>query len=83
MLSGRTGTRANIGRPQVRWQDGVELAKMLAPSVPLGNKGHVSVGTRMFEAMRDLKNQVAHFPSRARALFDLPSASDSSRNVAA
>ena len=30
--AGRTGTRCNIGRPQIRWQDGVNLAERVADS---------------------------------------------------
>ena len=50
---GRTGTRLNIGRPQMRWHQGCELAR----AVKQENKGRekVSIGTAIFNVLSNLR----------------------------
>ena len=53
MLAGRTGTRCNIGRPQVRWDSGVELAQEVLKSKRLTQKGGkvMSISSRIKNAL--------------------------------
>ena len=50
--SGRTGTRANIGRPQVRWEQGVANAKSILSARTKSQSGGnaLTIGTIIFNA---------------------------------
>ena len=44
LTAGRTATRCNVGRPQVRWEDGYLIAKDVLESRDLGLKGQNALG---------------------------------------
>ena len=60
MLAGRTGTRCNIGRPQVRWDSGVELAQEVLKSKRLTQKGVnvMSISSRIKNALAAITQSV-------------------------
>ena len=62
VTAGRTGTRCNIGRPQIRWEDGVKLASEVKCSRATSLKGGnaVSIGTRIRNAFVHLSESVQH-----------------------
>ena len=53
VLAGRTGTRLNIGRPQVRWCDGLCIAKHVLEGRQESQKGRnaLSISVRIREAL--------------------------------
>ena len=55
--AGRTGTRLNIGRPQVRWEDGVALAREVAKGRHQSESGGapLTIGTRIRKALDALR----------------------------
>ena len=62
LFSGRTGTRLNIGRPQVRWQDGCAIARSTqqARTTALRGQNARTVGTiikEVFDAARAFVNR--------------------------
>ena len=61
VFGGRSGTRVNNGRPQVRWADGVAVAKQVSQGRSLTLRGNnaVTIGTLIREAVVN-----------TRALFD-------------
>ena len=58
VFAGRTGTRLNIGRPQVRWSDGLDVARSLCEIRSESVKGSnaLSIGTRIREALSGLRD---------------------------
>ena len=64
---GRTGTRANIGRPQVRWADGLIFAEEIITGRSMSQDGSnaLSIGTAMREAMIAARNFVEQFNSQS------------------
>ena len=61
LMAGNTGTRLNIGKPQIRWEQGVELARELDKQRKMSIRGSnvLSLHTRWQNAMsgiRDLWN---------------------------
>ena len=60
LLVGRTGTRLNIGRPQVRWEHGVDLAREVLQSRDVSLKGSnaMTIGTRIRNALSSLATAV-------------------------
>ena len=62
-LSGRTGTRCNVGRPQTRWADGVNIAQHVLNGRTLNSKGTqaLSIGTAIMEAMDTARAFVEQF----------------------
>ena len=52
------GTRLNIGRPQVRWTDGVECAKCVCDTRSVSTKGSnaLSISIRIRDAIKELTN---------------------------
>ena len=65
IFAGRTGTRCNIGRPQVRWEAGVTLARELIQSRGIASRGGnaISIGTR-------IRNTFAQLTSAAQQSFN-------------
>ena len=60
---GRTGTRLNIGRPQVRWADGTDVARFVLDgrqSSLIGNNA-LSVGSAIREGMIIARGFVEQF----------------------
>jgi len=57
VLAGRTGTRLNIGRPQVRWLDGVRVATSVCESRSVSKKGGnaLSISSRIRESLNELR----------------------------
>jgi len=57
VLAGRTGTRLNIGRPQVRWTDGLSVALEVVKVRQESLKGNnaLSISTRIREALSELR----------------------------
>ena len=62
--AGRTSTRQNIGRPQVRWSDGVELATHIFETRNVSAQGSnaVTVSTRTREALTFLGGLMPDVP---------------------
>ena len=60
MRAGRTGTRLNIGQPQIRWEEGLALAKSVLSTrdTSLIGNNSLSIGTRIREAMQILRTIV-------------------------
>ena len=60
IFAGRTATRLNIGRPQVRWQDGLNVAQSVLEARDLSEKGSnsLSVASRIREALIDISASV-------------------------
>ena len=60
VVAGRTDTRCNIGRPQVRWEAGVELAEQYLRSRTEAIRGGnaLTVGTRIRQALANLRSVV-------------------------
>ena len=52
IFAGRTGTRANIGRPQMRWEAGIALARSFLEGrrISVCGKNSLSVGSRIRNA---------------------------------
>ena len=63
LYSGRTGTRCNVGRPQMRWSDGVLLAQQVLDGRTHNEHGThaLSIGTAIFEAMTSARAFVESF----------------------
>ena len=61
IFSGRTGTRLNIGRAQVRWIDGVRVAETVVESRSTSVKGSnaLSISSRIRESIKELRDSVA------------------------
>ena len=57
VLAGRTGTRLNIGRPQVRWTDGLSVALEVVKVRQESLKGNnaLSISSRIREALLELR----------------------------
>ncbi len=57
LFAGRTGTRVNIGRPQVRWSDGLEVARNVCESIskPVKGSNSLSIVSRIREALSGLR----------------------------
>ena len=53
VLAGRSGTRLNIGRPQVRWSDGFDVAKLVVEGrqVSLVGGNSLSISNRIRDAL--------------------------------
>ena len=65
LFSGRTGTRMNIGRPQVRWHDGCELATMTLNARPTSRRGNNartigSIIKEVLDTARQIVNRSSH-----------------------
>ena len=60
---GRTGTRLNIGRPQVRWEDGTKVARGIIQEVDGSVQGRskVTIGT----AIRNLVQRISRLANSA------------------
>ena len=60
VVAGRTGTRCNIGRPQMRWEDGLKLAREVMSSRATSLKGNnaLTIGTRIRNAFLELSDTV-------------------------
>ena len=60
----RTATRLNMSRPQVRWVDGVEIARVASQSRVLAARGNnaITIGTIISEALAHARDfaQVFH-----------------------
>ena len=63
--AGRTGTRRNIGRPQVRWVDGVEIARVVSQGRSMAKKGNNAITIRPM-----IKEAVAQAHGVAQSFFD-------------
>ena len=52
LLAGRTGTRADGGRPQPRWESGISLARSLLQTRDVSARGNnsLSIGSRIRQA---------------------------------
>ena len=63
IFRGRTGTRLNIGRPQVRWADGLSVARLLLEGrqSSLDGNNALSVGSAIREAITIARNYVEMF----------------------
>ena len=61
VFAGRTGTRLNIGRPQVRWSDGLSVAASVCEGRAETQRGanSLSIATRIREALSVLREPVA------------------------
>ena len=61
VFAGHTGTRLNIGRPQVRWSDGLSVAASVCESRSETQRGanSLSIATRIREALSVLREPVA------------------------
>ena len=59
LLAGQTGTRLNIGRPQVRWSDGERIAASLQASraTSLDGSNALSITNRIRETLDFLRIQ--------------------------
>ena len=59
VLAGRTGTRTDDGKPQPRWEAGIELARAYVQSrgTCQRNKNAISVSSRIREAVSYIKEQ--------------------------
>ena len=60
-VAGRTGTRLNIGQPQIRWEEGLALAKEVHHNTRDASlvdtcRSKISIGTRIREAVKALRN---------------------------
>ena len=69
LLAGRTGTRENIGRPQVRWADGVELATQVLQSRTISQRSSnaLTIGTIIRETVNASRDFVVqHFSNPDR-----------------
>ena len=57
LFAGRTGTRLNVGRPQVRWEDGVRNAEAVIEANPIALHGRSvrTIGTIIHEAMQAMR----------------------------
>ena len=64
VLAGRTGTRLNVGKPQQRWETGIELARKFIASRrnQARNSNSLSVGSRI----RDAALRLAEFSQMIR-----------------
>ena len=65
LTAGRTGTRLNVGRPQVRWEDGFNTARILLDSRVASVQGNnmLSISTifrETFSTVRNSLRQYAH-----------------------
>ena len=63
MRAGRTGTRMNISRPQVRWADGVEIARVASQSRSVAERGNNArtISTIISEALQQARNFAQHY----------------------
>ena len=70
--AGRTGTRLNIGRPQVRWQDGLSVAESVRKSRDVSIKGNnaLSISSRIRESLNELRSSASQC-MRWMALYEL------------
>ena len=61
LIAGRTGTRLNIGRPQIRWSDGTFLASTTkhARTGALVGKNAITVASRIKEAVTFIRANLA------------------------
>ena len=57
LRAGRTGTRAQGGRPQPRWDEGSQLAEVVLKSRDESNRGgaKLSISTRIVEAAKHIR----------------------------
>ena len=53
---GRTGTRLNIGRPQVRWHQGCELARAVKQEKGGCKKVSIGINTAIFSVLSSLRS---------------------------
>ena len=62
MLAGRTGTRCNEGRPQVRWEHGISLAREVLNGRNTTQKGGnaMSISSRIKNALKSIAQSVQH-----------------------
>ena len=60
LFAGNTGTRLNIGRPQVRWAHGVANANAALNARPCQSRGSnsLSLSTRLREAISFVRNSI-------------------------
>ena len=60
LLAGRTGTRATGGRPQMRWAQGLDIAKTVSGGRSLSIKGGnaLTIGNRIREALISIRDAV-------------------------
>ena len=58
LTAGRTGTRLNVGRPQVRWEDGFNTARILLDSRVASVQGNnmLSISTIFRETFSTVRN---------------------------
>ena len=61
LWAGRTGTRLNIGRPQVRWKDGVSYAKSMCEQPSLGVFGHALTVCNLYRRAQGLVRSTATY----------------------
>ena len=61
VFAGRTGTRLNVGHPQVRWSDGLSVAASVCEGRSESQRGanSLSIATRIREAVSALRESVA------------------------
>ena len=61
LWAGRTGTRANAGKPQPRWEAGIDLARSLqnTRSVSAHGGSGISIGSRIRSAAQLLSDFLA------------------------
>ena len=61
LRAGRTGTRLNIGRPQVRWEDGIINARAIQEADPIAAHGRSArtIGTIIHESISFLRDSLA------------------------
>jgi hypothetical protein len=63
LTAGRTGTRLNVGRPQVRWEDGFNTARILLDSRVASVQGNnmLSISTIFRETFSTVRNSLRQY----------------------
>ena len=64
-FAGRTGSRSQGGRPQPRWEEGIELARAVKDqrALDVHGKNSLSIGSRVREALLSLRGGSLHMAS--------------------
>ena len=65
LFAGRTGSRSQGGRPQPRWEEGIELARAVKDhrSVHIRGSNSLSIGSRVRAALLSLREGSLHMAS--------------------
>ena len=64
-FAGRTGSRSQGGRPQPRWEEGIELARVVKDqrSIHVRGSNSLSIGSRVRAALLSLREGSLHIAS--------------------